>query len=320
MDRVDEWRVFAAVASLRSFTGAARQLGRTPQAITRAIAGLEARLGTRLLHRTTRSVSMTDEGERFLERARRVLTEFDLLESSAGAGAPLAGRLSVTAPALFGRLHVLPIAMDFLGEEPRVDLRLLLVDRVVSLAEEGIDVAVRLGPLPDSALRARLVGHVHSVVCASPAYLKRAGAPRRPEDLSRHQCIAFTTTTPIADRWSFPGPNGRERTIAVRARLIVNTGQAAIDAAVAGLGVVRLVSYQVSRLVAEKKLHIVLAPFERAAASVHVVYLPGVQTRASSAFIEFAAERIRRRLSLETDSRMKPDRPRDGRGSARRRH
>src|SRR5262245_20459107 len=181
MDRTEEWRVFVAVASRRSFIEAARALRRSPQAITRSVAALEQRLGTRLLNRTTRSVSLTGEGERYLERGRRVLAELDALELPAVASAPLVGRLSITAPVLFGQLHVAPLVWAFLEQHPRIDARLLLVDRVVSLAEEGIDLSVRIGWLPDSSLRARLIGHVRWVVCASPTYLSRAGVPRSPE-------------------------------------------------------------------------------------------------------------------------------------------
>src|SRR6185295_15988425 len=173
MDRTEEWRVFVAVAGRRSFAEAARALRRSPQAVTRSVAALEQRLGARLLNRTTRSVSVTSEGERFLERGRRVLAELDALESTPDATAPLAGRLSVTAPVLFGQLHVAPLVGAFLAQHPALDARLLLVDRVVSLAEEGIDLAVRIGPLPDSSLRARQVGQVRWVVCASPSYLSR---------------------------------------------------------------------------------------------------------------------------------------------------
>ncbi|MGZ3407376.1 MAG: LysR family transcriptional regulator [Polyangia bacterium] len=297
MDRLDEWRVFVTVAGRRSFIAAARALGRSPQAVTRAVAGLEERLGTRLLNRTTRSVSLTDDGERYLDRGRHLLAEIDQLEARPDARAPLAGRLSITAPVLFGQLHVLPVVTELLARHPALDVRLLLYDRVVSLAEEGIDVGVRLGALPDSALRARLVGQVRSVVCASPAYLARAGVPRTPDALSKHACIAFSGTTPLADRWSFPrAGRRRERTVTVRARLVVNSAQAAIDAAVAGLGIVRVLSYQVSRLVADGTLRIILAAHEREAVPVHLVHLPGARSRAASAFVELAAERLAGRL------------------------
>jgi DNA-binding transcriptional LysR family regulator len=295
MDRLEEWRVFVAVATHKSFAVAARSLSRSPQAVTRAVAALEARLGTRLLHRTTRSVSLTGDGEGYLERGRRALAEFDLLEAPAGTSAELGGRLTVTAPVLLGQHHVVPIAAEFLELHPALELRLLLIDRVVSLAEEGIDLGVRVGALPDSSLRARLVGHVRVLHCASPAYLARAGVPRTPDALAKHSCIGGTT--PIAERWSFPGTR-RERTVALRPRLVVNTSQAAIEAALAGFGIARVLSYQIDRLVAEKKLRVVLRAHEHEPSPVHLVQLPGAAARAAAAFIDFAAIRLRKRLPL----------------------
>ena len=302
MDRLDEWQVFVAVASRRSFSQAAQALSRSPQAVTRAVAALEARIGTRLLLRTTRSVSLTSDGERYLERARRALSEVALLEAKAGADAPLEGRLSITASVLLGQLHVLPIVVEFLAVHPALDVRLVLLDRVVSLAEEGLDLGVRIGALPDSALKARLVGKVRTVLCASPAYLAQAGVPRRPADLSRHRCIAFTATTPVAERWTFaspgtgPGARRRERTVTVRPRLLVNTGEAAIRAALAGLGVARVLSYQVAQRVAAKELRILLPRYAPAPVPVSFVQLPGAQSRAAAAFVSFALARLRRRL------------------------
>jgi len=297
MDRLDEWRIFASVASLRSFVLAARSLGRSPQAVTRAVAALETRIGTRLLNRTTRSVSLSSDGERYLERSRRALAEFDALESPSVARAQISGVLTVTASVLFGQQHVAPVVSEFLATHEATSVRLLLADRVVSLAEEGVDVGVRVADLPDSSLRARLVGHVRSIVCASPAYLQRAGVPRSPEAITNHACIAFTVTTPISDRWSFPRAGQRARSVNARPRLVVNTAQAAIDAALAGLGLVRVLSYQVDRLVAQKKLRIVLASFEPKPVPVHIVHLPGVQARVAETFIELASERLRARLA-----------------------
>jgi DNA-binding transcriptional LysR family regulator len=297
MDRSEEWRVFVAVAGRRSFVEAARALRRSPQAITRAVAALEQRLGARLLNRTTRSVSVTGEGERYLERGRRVLAELDALESPPDAHAPLAGRFSITAPALFGQLHVAPLVYAFLARHPEVDARLLLVDRVVSLADEGIDLAVRIGALPDSSLRARPVSQVRWVVCASPAYLARAGAPRSPEALSRHACITFDAGSPFADKWTFPRAGRRERSIALRPRLIVNTAQAGIDAAIAGLGIVRVLSYQVESALADKKLRLILEAFAAPPVPIQILQLPGAPNRLASAFVDFAAERLRARRS-----------------------
>jgi DNA-binding transcriptional LysR family regulator len=296
MDPLQEWRAFLAVERRGSFTEAARALRRSPQAVTRAIAALETRLGVRLFNRTTRSVSLTSDGERYLERSRRALAEFDLLEAPVDAQAELQGEVAVTAPVLFGQLHLVPVVGEFLAAHPRLQVRLLLLDRVVSLAEEGIDLAVRIGALPDSALRAQRVGQVRSVVCASPGYLARAGVPRAPEALARHDCIAFTGTSPQPNRWPFPGVRGRERSVVVRPRLTVNTGQAAIDAAVAGLGLVRVLSYQITGQLADKRLRAVLTSFEPPPRPVHIVHPPGVQSRAPATFIELAADRLRRRI------------------------
>jgi DNA-binding transcriptional LysR family regulator len=301
MDRTEEWRVFVAVAGRRSFVDAARAMRRSPQVITRAVAALEQRLGVRLLNRTTRSVSVTGEGEHYLERGRRLLAELDALESAPDASAPLTGRLSITAPVLFGQLHVAPLLRAFLEQHPTLEARLLLVDRVVSLAEEGIDLAVRIGALPDSSLRARLVGHVRWVVCASPAYLARAGVPRSPEALARHACVSFDAGSPLADQWTFPPAGGpragrRGRRVALRPRLIVNTAQAGIDAAIAGLGIVRVLSYQVARPLAEKKLRLILETFAAPPVPIHIVQLPGVPNRLASAFVELATEQLPSRL------------------------
>jgi DNA-binding transcriptional LysR family regulator len=169
MDRVEAWTIFAAVAERGSFADAARHLGRSPAAVTRAIAALENHLSTRLLNRTTRSVTLTDAGARCLDGCRRVLSEFEELEASTtGERQRPRGLLNVTAPVMFGRLHVLPIVRDFLGRYPEVDVRLLLLDRVVSLVDEGLDVGVRLGQLPDSSLRAIRVGSVRRAVYVSP--------------------------------------------------------------------------------------------------------------------------------------------------------
>jgi DNA-binding transcriptional LysR family regulator len=172
----------------------------------------------------------------------------------------------------------------------------LLLDRVVSLAEEGIDLSVRIGALPDSTLRARLVGQVRWVACASPAYLARAGAPRTPEALAQHACIGFDAGSPVTDRWTFARAGGRERSVALRPRLVVNGAQVGIDAAIAGLGIVRALSYQVDRPLAAKKLRLVLEPFAPPPVPIHILQLPGVPNRLASAFVELAAEGLRSRL------------------------
>jgi DNA-binding transcriptional LysR family regulator len=295
MSAIEDWRVFVAVGTRRSFVGAARALRRSPQAVTRGVAALERRLGARLLHRTTRSVTLTSDGERLVEQGRLLLAEFDRLESRRAADAPIAGTLSVTAPVLFGQLHVVPLVARFLKEHPAMSVRLLLLDRPVSLADEGLDLAVRIGELADSSLQALRAREVRSVVCASPAYLKKAGVPASPEDLSGHDCIAFTATTPSVDRWTFPRRGARARLVAVRPRLVVNTGQAAIDAALAGLGIVRVLSYQVERPVARGELRLLLEAFEPSPLPVHLLRLPGAPSRAQQAFVDLALPALRAR-------------------------
>jgi DNA-binding transcriptional LysR family regulator len=265
--------------------------------ITRAVASLEQRLGTRLLARTTRSVSLTDDGARYLDDARRVLGDFDALEAAASDRGELRGTVTIAAPVLFGQLHVAPIVHAFVAEHAAVDARLVLHDRVVALADEAVDVAVRIGVLPDSSLRARAVGHVRTVVIASPAYLARRGAPRDLDALAKHDAIAFTGTSPLFDRWTFASANGRERAVQVHARLAVNTGQAAIDAALAGLGITRVLSYQVDTLVAAGRLRVLLRRFEPPPLPIHVLQLPGVQRRAAAAFADLASERLRQRFA-----------------------
>lgn len=296
MDRIEEWRVFVSVARMASFSKAAQQHRVSPQAVTRAVAALEERLGTRLLHRTTRSVALTSEGEHYLEQGQRALAEFERLEMPVDARAPLRGVLSIAAPVLFGQLHVVPLVTTFLEAHPHLDVRLALLDRVVSLSDEGVDVAVRIGSLSDSALRARRLAQVHTVVCASPQYLKREGTPRTPSQLAHHPCIAFTGTTPVANRWSFPDASGRERPITVRARLTVNTGQAAIDAALEGLGVVRVLSYQVQAHLAAGRLVRLLVASEPPPVPVNLVQLTGAPLLSAGAFAEFVAEALPKRL------------------------
>jgi DNA-binding transcriptional LysR family regulator len=299
MDRVEEWRAFVSVATLRSFSGAARQLGRSPQAITRAVAALESRLGVRLLNRTTRSVTLSAEGDRYLERSRRAIAEVDALELRDDTAAPLRGTLSITAPVLFGQLHVVPIVSAFLQTHAEMRIKLTLLDRVVSLAEEGIDLAVRIGELPDSSLVARQVGHVRTVIVASPDYLDKHGTPRAIESLAKHACISVSPITPLVDMWSFAASGRSSRTSRVRinARLVVNTAQAAIDAAVDGLGITRVLSYQVDKLLASEKLRTILTSHEPEPVPVHLVHLPGPQPRSAVAFAELAASTLRKHFS-----------------------
>jgi DNA-binding transcriptional LysR family regulator len=275
LDRLDAVSVFVAVAEQGSFAAAARRLRRSPAAVTRAVAALEDRLGARLLTRTTRAMTLTDAGQRYLEQGRRALAEFAELENAASAGpAEPSGPLTITAPEMFGRVHILPIVQTFMREFPRVEVLLLLLNRVVSLVDEGIDLGVRIGHLPDSSLRAVQIGFVRRVACASPALLAAEGAPTEPEHLLSRQTIVLNTARGAPERWSF-SRDGREIVVPVRPRLVVSSVQAALDAAVASGGFVRALSYQSEPLEEAGLLRRVLIDFEPPPIPIHLVHPAG---------------------------------------------
>ena len=293
-DRLDALTIFVAVAEQQSFAEAARQLSRSPASVTRAVLALEERLQTRLLNRTTRSVALTDAGQRYLESCRHLLSAYDELEAkNTGERAEPRGWINVTAPVMFGRLHVLPIVRNFLDNHPRVDIRVLLLDRVVSLVDEGLDLGVRIGQLPDSSLRALHVGQIRRIVCASPEYLARHGLPATPRDLRDHILIACTTVTPIPDRWSFYGSNGVTSAV-VTPRLIVNTTDAAVSAALDGFGLTCIRSYQAEPHATAGRLQTVLAEYEPPPAPIHIVHPAGHYLSAKvRLFLDHAADRLR---------------------------
>jgi DNA-binding transcriptional LysR family regulator len=296
-DRLAALTIFVAVAEQQSFAEAARQLSRSPASVTRTVASLEERLQTRLFNRTTRSVALTDAGARCLESCRRLLATYDELEAvNVGERIEPRGWISITAPVMFGRLHVLPLVQSFLGEYPQVDVRLLLLDRVVSLVDEGLDLGVRIGQLPDSSLRAVRVGQVRRVVCATPQYIARRGVPATPRDLGGHSLVACTAVTPIPDRWTFHGPSGVS-SVAVTPRLVVNTTAAAADAALDGLGLTCVLSYQAEPHIAAGLLQTVLVAYEPPPSPIHIVHPEGRHLPAKvRLFIDYAAERLRRKF------------------------
>ena len=274
MDRLHEMMVFQAVADTGGFSAAARQLALSTPAVTRAIASLEARLGARLLHRTTRQVSLTEAGERFVGDCRRLLAEIaEAEQAAAGLHGEPRGLLVVTASVLFGRLHVAPALFAFLARHPDVTVRTLFVDRVVNLLDEGVDLAVRIGDLPDSSLRAVRVGHVRSVLCAAPAYLARRGAPQTLTDLGAHDGIALSGLT-NPNEWRFE-IDGRALSVPMSPQLITHSVEVALDAAIAGLGIVRLLSYQADAAVRDGRLAIVLPDAEPPPLPVHVLHHEG---------------------------------------------
>lgn len=298
MDRFQEMQVFATVAQEQGFSAAARRLGMSAASVTRAVAALEKRIGTQLLTRTTRSVHLSEAGQRYLEDCRRILTEVQEAEdSAAGSHAQPRGQLTITAPVLFGDLFVTPLMVGYLAQFPEVSINALLVDRVVSMVEEGIDVAVRIGELPDSNQHAIRVGEVRRVICASPGFLGDHGRPRHPADLSAGPIIA---TSSIGQHRSWPFIDaGEPISIRLEPRLVVTANQAAITAAAMGLGLTRVLSYQVASKVAAGELEIVLADFELPPLPIHVVYQGGRKAPARvRSFVDFAVNVLREHPAL----------------------
>ncbi len=271
MDRLDAMTVFVAVADRRGFARAARHLDRSPSVVTRVVAALEDHLGARLLQRTTRSVTMTDAGTRYLERARRILA--DLAEAEAAAQAERTvptGRFVVAAPSVFGRVHVAPLLGLFLRRHPAVTAELILADRYANLVEDGIDAAVRIGVLDDASHVARKVGATRRVVVAAPSYLARRKPPRAPRDVAAHDIIQLTATDATPE-WRLVR-DGRDHRVGFAPRYVTNSVDAAIGHAERGGGLARVLAYQVVDAVRAGRLRIVLAAYEPAPLPIHVVY------------------------------------------------
>jgi DNA-binding transcriptional LysR family regulator len=297
MDRLESMSILLAVVDAGSLSAAARRLAMPLPTVSRKVAELEAHLNTRLLHRTTRQLSLTEAGASYVASCRRILEEIGEAERIVtGEYATPKGELVVTAPVLFGRLHILPVVAEFLAAYPQIDVRLVFTDRVVHLMDEQIDVAVRIGELPDSSMMATGVGAVRRVVCGSPAYLAAHGVPARPQDLAAHDCISFAVLE-SKRAWVF-GSGKAELSVPVRSRVAVNMSEAAIAAAILGVGLVRVLSYQVADAVRERKLGVVLEAFESAPLPVSLVHkgqapLP-LKLRA---FLDFVAPRLRQRTA-----------------------
>ncbi|OFX01311.1 MAG: LysR family transcriptional regulator [Alphaproteobacteria bacterium RIFCSPHIGHO2_12_FULL_66_14] len=297
MDRLHELEVFVAVAGAGSFAKAGTRLRLSPPAVTRAISALEDRLGARVFNRTTRSLTITDVGQRFLDSARRVLVDLDAAEKEAvGETAMPQGHLTITASVTFGRSALAPLVCGFLSQHPRVTASVVLLDRVVNLVEEGIDLAVRIGPLPDSSLIAKRVGAVRRILVASPDYLARRGTPVSPADLKLHSVIAFTGLMPNRE-WRFASDRS-PNSVALNPTLEINDATAAIAAAEMGHGITIALSYMVHEKIREGKLVMVLDDFTPSPRPVHLVY---PQTRLVApkvrAFVDYAAPRLK--LALE---------------------
>jgi DNA-binding transcriptional LysR family regulator len=298
MDRLGAMTVFATAVEAGSLSAAGRRLGLPLATVSRKLSDLEIHLGARLLNRSTRGLTLTDAGRDYLAACKRILEEVAEAERmAAGEFSEPRGDLVITAPIVMGRLHVLPVIAEFLAAYPEISVRLLQGDRIAHLLDEHIDLAVRVGELPDNRLAARRIGTVRHVVCAAPDYLSKHGVPLAPRDLSDHRCITFEAVD-SAGRWRFT-VDGTELAVPVRSRLVVNTAEAAIDAALAGAGVTRVLSYQVATSTRNGRLRRLLREFEPPPVPVSLVYAG--QSRLPlklRAFIDFAAPRLGDRLGV----------------------
>ncbi len=297
MDRLEAMSLLLEAVETGSLSAAGRRLGMPLASVSRKIAELEAHLKTRLLIRSTRRIALTDAGRDYVAACKRILEEVvEAEKAAAGEYRAPKGDLTITAPIVFGRLHVLPVVTEFLQAYPEIDIRLVLTDRVVHILEDHVDLAVRIGQLPDSSLVALRLGAVRRIVCASPSYFQRRGAPQTPEELKDHDCVTF-------EGWSSPNlwvfaADRAEVVVAVRSRLIVSTAEAAMDAAVAGLGLTRVLSYQAAQAQRDGRLEIALQEFEPAPWPVNLLYAgQGRLPLKLRAFLDFAAPRLKARLS-----------------------
>lgn len=298
MDRFQAMSILLHAVKAGSLSKASRDLGLPLATVSRKISELEAHLNTSLLTRSSKGLVPTPAGRSFIMAAEAILEQLNEAErAAAGEYTAPRGDLVVTAPVMFGRLHVLPVATESLGTYPEVGVGLMLTDRVAHLVDDHVDVALRIGDLPDSGLTASCIGSVRRVVCASPAYLAEYDRPACPDQVLKHTCISLEGAAAPAT-WRFEA-NGSEIAVAVRSRLSVNTVEAGVDAAIAGMGLMQALSYQVVEHVRRGALEIVLDAFERRPWPVHLLYTGG-QSRLPlklRAFIDFAAPRLRQRLA-----------------------
>ena len=298
MDKLHLISVFVSVAEEESFVGGARRLAMSPPAVTRCIATLEASLGVKLLDRTTRYVRVTDAGQRYLDDARRIIAEVEEADNAVvGINAEPKGHLTITAPVLFGSMYVTPVIVEYLESYPEMKITALFLDRVVNLIEEGVDVGIRIGALPDSSMKAMKVGSVRPVLCASPGYLKKHGQPQHPKELFQHKTIASSIVSPAVE-WKFQ-ENNTPLSVRTKPRLTVTSFDAAIEAARCGFGIARQMSYQISRHLDSGELKIVLQKFELPPVPIHVIHR---EDRHKSArvrtFVDMISARLRQNNAL----------------------
>ncbi|WP_036263790.1 LysR family transcriptional regulator [Methylocapsa aurea] len=296
MDRLESMSILLEAVEAGSLSAAARRLGMPLATVSRKVSELEAHLKTRLFTRSARRLALTDAGSSYAIACKRILEDVNEAERAAsGEYSAPKGDLIITAPIVFGRLHVLPVAMDFLNAYSDISIRIVQTDRVIDLLDDHVDLAVRIGELPDSSLVAAKVGSIRLVTCASPAYFAKRGAPRGPDELSAHECVTFDRLM-SPDAWTFRIGKSNAP-FAIRSRLVVDTAEAAIDAAIAGIGITRVLSYQIANAVQVGALAMTLQEFEPAPWPVSLVYtrqrLLPLKLRA---FLDFAAPRLKARL------------------------
>lgn len=294
MDRIEAMTVFLSVIEAGSLLGAARNLRCSPASVTRAVAQIEEMAGERLLERSTRHFNVTEAGLRYATTYRNILAQLQQLHETQSE--PTSGSIVITAPELFGRLHIMPIVETFLEAFPRTQVRTLFLNRVVDLVNEGVDVAVRLATLPDSSHKAVKLGEVHLLTCASPQYLEKFGLPLKPTDLSEHQCIALNDASfQELMRYRTEGPTRRNRSVKINCRLATNSASAAIDAAERGAGIVHVLSYQVKNQILEGKLVPILDDFRPDPVPVNLLFrpVPG-NGGALRAFIDHTVPRLQK--------------------------
>jgi DNA-binding transcriptional LysR family regulator len=299
MDRFESMVVLMAVMDAGSLSAAARKLGMPLPTVSRKLSALETHLKAQLLTRSTRRLTLTDTGRSYLVACRKILEDIDEAErEAAGEYREPRGELVVAAPVLFGRLHVLPILNQFLKIYPEVNVRLSLGDRIVNMLDDHVDLALRIGTLPDSGLTTTSLGTIRRVLCASPAYLAEHGTPRSPDDLTAHQCISFELFAP-SNEWRFQR-EGSDANVPIKPRLIVNTAEAAIDAAIAGVGITCVLSYQVEAALRAGRLKSLLRDIEPPPIPVSFLY-PGFGRMPLKlrALLDYAAPRLREQLQAQ---------------------
>jgi DNA-binding transcriptional LysR family regulator len=296
MDRIEAMNTLLAAVEAGSLSAASRKLGMPLPTVSRKVSELEAHLRTKLINRTSRRLTLTDAGRSYVAGCKRILEDLEEIErATAGEYVVPRGDLVITAPIVFGRLHVLPVAAEFLKAYPDIDIRIVLADRVMNLHEDAIDVAVRIGVLPDSSLIATRVGTIRQVVCGSPDYFAAKGTPKNPEELRHHDCVTFDGLMSPAE-WKF-AISGSSVTIAVHSRLVVSTAEAAIDAAIMSVGVTRVLSYQATDALRAGRLTLALEEFEPMPWPVSLVYTgQGLLPLKVRAFLDFAAPRLKAHL------------------------